>query len=59
MAKRLYYQNLVKRVLDASTIDNWDIAVQEWDIVDCEEDEKCSSGNGRWYRCDPDSSAIF
>lgn len=38
-----YYQNLIKRVLEASTTDNWKIAVREWDIVDCEEDEKCSS----------------
>lgn len=32
-----YYQNLIKRVLEASTTDNWEIAVREWDIVDCEE----------------------
>ena len=35
-----YYQNLIKRVLEASTTDNWEIAVREWDIVDCEEDEE-------------------
>ena len=28
-----YYQNLIKRVLEASTTDNWEIAVREWDIV--------------------------
>lgn len=38
-----YYQNLIKRVLDASTMDNWDIAVREWEIVDCEEDEEHAS----------------
>ena len=31
-----YYQNLIKRVLEASTTDNWEIAVREWDIVDVE-----------------------
>lgn len=38
-----YYQNLIKRVLEASTTDNWEIAVREWDIVDCEEDEEHAS----------------
>ena len=28
-----YYQNLIKRVLEASTTDNWEIAVREWDIT--------------------------
>lgn len=35
-----YYQNLIKSVLEASTTDKWEIAVREWDIVDCQEDEK-------------------
>lgn len=34
-----YYQNLIKSVLEASTTDKWEIAVREWDIVDCQEDE--------------------
>ena len=35
-----YYQILIKSVLEASTTDKWEIAVREWDIVDCKEDEK-------------------
>ena len=38
-----YYQNLIKRVLEASTTDNWEIAVREWDLGDCEEDEEHAS----------------
>lgn len=34
-----YVQNLIVRVIDASEADTWDNAVQEWEIVDCEEDE--------------------
>lgn len=30
-----YYQNLIKSVLEASTTDKWEIAVREWNIVDC------------------------
>ena len=39
----IYYQNLIQCVLDASASDNWKDAVLEWSIVDCEEDESCSS----------------
>ena len=39
----VYYQNLIRRVLDESTTESWGIAVNEWDIVDCEEDEHCTS----------------
>lgn len=39
----IYYQNLIQNVLDASASDNWKDAVLEWSIVDCEEDESCSS----------------
>lgn len=39
----LYTQNLKKCVIDASMAKDWKSAVQEWDIVDCEEDEECSS----------------
>lgn len=34
-----YVQNLIVRVIDASEADTWENAVQEWEIVDCEEDE--------------------
>lgn len=39
----VYYQNFICRVLDESTTDSWGIAVNEWDIVDCEEDDHCAS----------------
>ena len=39
----LYYNNLLKRVIDASESDVWELAVEEWVIFDCEEDETCSS----------------
>ena len=39
----LYTQNLKKCVIDASVAKDWESAVKEWDIVDCEEDEGCSS----------------
>lgn len=38
-----YYDNLIKSVLNKSQSNNWDEAVKEWTIVDCEEDESCSS----------------
>lgn len=37
-----YVQNLIVRVINASEADNWENAVQEWEIVDCEEDEDLS-----------------
>ena len=36
------YDNLIKEVLDKSESKNWTDAVKEWEIVDCEEDEKRS-----------------
>lgn len=38
-----YYENLIKKVLDNSWSDNWDEAVREWEIYDCEEDSSCTS----------------
>ncbi len=38
-----YVNNLIKRVLDASFGSTWEEAVLEWEIVDCEEDESCTS----------------
>lgn len=34
-----YVENLIKKVIDNSVSNNWNDAVREWDIVDCEEDE--------------------
>lgn len=38
-----YYKKLISTVLDASYSDYWEEAVEEWDIIDCEEDEECES----------------
>lgn len=38
-----YYNNLLKKVIDASEANDWESAVEEWMIFDCEEDETCSS----------------
>lgn len=38
-----YYNNLLKRVIEASESDEWDCAVDEWIVLDCEEDFNCSS----------------
>lgn len=38
-----YYNNLIRKVIDASEANTWEDAVREWVIVDCEEDEECSS----------------
>ena len=43
MDKQAYYENLIKEVIDASESDTWEIAVLEWEIVDCTEDESVSS----------------
>ena len=39
----VYYNNLIRRVLDASYSDCWEDAVYEWEIIDYEEDEDCES----------------
>ena len=38
-----YYENLIKNVLNASNADSWELAVLKWEILECEEDETCSS----------------
>ena len=38
-----YYENLIKTVIDNSLGKTWEEAVKEWEIIDCEEDEGCSS----------------
>lgn len=38
-----YYRNLIQRVIDNSEASNWDSAVLEWDVFDCEEDETLES----------------
>lgn len=37
-----YVKNLIMTVINNSEADNWDEAVMEWEIFDCEEDESCS-----------------
>ena len=37
-----YVKNLICKVINKSESDNWDDAVTEWEIIDCEEDESCS-----------------
>lgn len=41
--KNSYYKNLLMKVVNCSESDNWQDAVAEWDIEDCEEDLSCSS----------------
>ncbi len=43
MDKKEYCENLIKAVIDASEVDTWELAVLEWEIVDCTEDESLSS----------------
>ena len=43
MDNQSYYENLIKVVIDASVADTWELAVLEWEIYDCEEDENLSS----------------
>ena len=38
MRSNQYYEKLIQRVLDLSERKVWDAAVQEWIIIDCEED---------------------
>ena len=38
-----YVENLIRTVIDESLADNFKEAVEEWDIIDCEVDENCSS----------------
>lgn len=41
--ERNNFEILKERVLELSESDIWEIAVNEWEITDCEEDETCSS----------------
>lgn len=43
MGSNQYYEQLIKRVLDLSESHVWDSAVNEWEIVDCEEDDEAST----------------
>ena len=38
-----YYMNLIQRVIDNSEAPNWEDAVLEWEVYDCEEDESLES----------------
>lgn len=37
-----YIENLIRTVINASNGNTWDIAVNEWEIIDCEEDDSLS-----------------
>lgn len=39
----IYRENLIKTVLNNSESNYWNYAVQEWEIIDCEEDENAES----------------
>ncbi len=39
----LYYENLIKTVLENSESNNWQDAVLEWEVYDCVEDDECST----------------
>ena len=53
MRNSSYARNLIARVIDYSISDNWEDAVQEWDILDCVEDhsrrESCICGKENLY----------
>ena len=38
-----YYRNLIQRVIDNSDAPDWEDAVLEWEVYDCEEDETLQS----------------
>ena len=39
----IYCRNLIERVIDNSKASNWENAVLEWEVFDCEEDETLQS----------------
>lgn len=39
MRTNQYYNNLIKRIIDLSESNVWEIAVTEWQIIDCEVDD--------------------
>ncbi|MDE7201347.1 MAG: hypothetical protein K2O91_05435 [Lachnospiraceae bacterium] len=43
MVGNTYFNNLIVTVINASESDEWQDAVGEWEIYDCEEDEDCCS----------------
>ena len=49
----IYVERLIKRVIELSQSNNWDTAVTEWEIADCEEDdtlsESCVCGKEHLY----------
>ena len=49
----LYGERLIKRVLELSVSENWETAVKEWEIIDCDEDEdraeSCICGKEELY----------
>ena len=49
----VYWERLIRRVLELSTANDWDTAVTEWEIADCEEDntlsESCVCGKEHLY----------
>ena len=50
---RVYVERLIKRVIELSESSDWDTAVTEWEIIDCEEDntlsESCIYGKEHLY----------
>ena len=42
MRSNLYYENLIKSVIELSESQDWEKAVREWAIIDCEIDESLS-----------------
>ena len=50
---RIYMERLIKTVIELSHGNDWDTAVVEWEIIDCEEDstlsESCICGKERDY----------
>lgn len=49
----IYVERLIKRVIELSQSNDWDTAVTEWEIADCEEDdtlsESCVCGKEHLY----------
>ena len=39
---RIYMERLIKTVIELSHGNDWDTAVVEWEIIDCEEDSTLS-----------------
>lgn len=39
----IYYENFIQTVLDNSESKEWENAVHEWEVFDCDEDYECST----------------